>query len=522
MKKTKKILAIAVLLMLILGSSTWVKAGIYSENKIFPSVTISNGVKEGNKITFTINLPSQTGLRGDVSGDGKVDTMDVSMLEQYETNAIGIDKINVINTDYNADSDINIADLVALNKALSGSTEISDEQLKAAKDKGYYPENLFEQGGINPDAIATKTPIILDGTLASKSTVTLKRDANGKYKAEVTIPEGTNEGTIGVTLVQGVFINNQANFNGFVSSNLFSIKGNNTIALPDNKVTISDGVQNDNKVIFKVNLEKGTELRGDVNSDGKVDATDVDLLQKWLAKEITEGISSVSSDVTGDGVLNTFDAVLLKRMIQDNNNNISLDGTLKDKVSSSLVKDAEGNFYIEVTVPNDVTEGTIKVSLAEGVFINASKVKNKSVSSELFSYSKKGKNETEDFKVIEQKDEKQDDGKIKVTVIVNKELDKDKLPNGWTLSEDGKSTTKIMNKGEKEEIELVAKDGSKIKYTVVAGATLNDSDEKKDTTVAPTKHPNTGTKNTLLIVIVGIAIFGIIAFSKYIKNSEIK
>lgn len=79
-----------------------------------------------------------------------------------------------------------------------------------------------------------------------------------------------------------------------------------------------------------------------------------------------------------------------------------------------------------------------------------------------------------------------------------------------------------MNKGEKEEIELVAKDGSKIKYTVVAGATLNDSDSTKDTTVAPTKHPNTGTKNTLLIVIVGIAIFGIIAFSKYIKNSEIK
>lgn len=517
MNKTKKILAIAVLLMLIMGSLTWVKAGGYSKENIFSGVTISNGVKEGNKITFDINLPSQVGLRGDVDDDGKVDMNDSTLLVNYCAMLIGIDQINAINADVNADRDIHVADVVALNMALLGPGSISSEQLEEAKELGYYPETEM----VDMDKIAINTPIVLNGTLASKSSVTLKRDDNGKYKAEVTIPEGTNEGTIGVTLVQGVFINNKANFNGFVNSNLFSIKGNNTITLPENKVTISDGVQNDNKVTFKVNLEKGTELTGDVNSDGKVDATDVDLLSKYIKHEITEGISAISSDVTGDGRLDTFDVVALRRIVQ-NNNNISLDGTLKDKVSSNLLKDAEGNFYIEVTVPNDVTEGTIKVSLAEGVFINASNVKNKSVSSELFSYSKTGGNKTEDFKVIEQKDEKQDDGKIKVTVIVNKELDKDKLPNGWTLSEDGKSITKIMNKGEKEEIELVAKDGSKIKYTVVAGATLNDSDEKKDTTVAPTKHPNTGTKNTLLIVIVGIAIFGIIAFSKYIKNREIK
>ena len=522
MNKTKKILAIAVLLMLIMGSLTWVKAGGYSKENIFSGVTISNGVKEGNKITFDINLPSQVGLRGDVDDDGKVDMNDSTLLVNYCAMLIGIDQINAINADVNADRDIHVADVVALNMALLGPGSISSEQLEEAKELGYYPETEM----VDMDKIAINTPIVLNGTLASKSSVTLKRDDNGKYKAEVTIPEGTNEGTIGVTLVQGVFINNKANFNGFVNSNLFSIKGNNTITLPENKVTISDGVQNDNKVTFKVNLEKGTELTGDVNSDGKVDATDVDLLSKYIKHEITEGISAISSDVTGDGRLDTFDVVALRRIVQDNNN-ISLDGTLKDKVSSNLLKDAEGNFYIEVTVPNDVTEGTIKVSLAEGVFINASNVKNKSVSSELFSYSKAGKNETEGFKVIGQKDEKQDDGKIKVTVIVNKELDKDKLPNGWTLSEDGKSITKIMNKGEKEEIELVAKDGSKTKYTVIAGYTLKDDENKNeqskdDGTTSNKIIPQTGATTTILVVIAGIAIFGIIAFRKYIKNSEIK
>lgn len=481
MKKLKKILAIAVLLMLILGSLTFVKAET-------DKLAILDGVKEANKVTFKINLPKDTVLKGDVDLNGKIESADITLIRDYliSSTKFPLTEMQLKAADVYIDGEIDAKDQALIVEYVEGAVEYN--------------------------------PITLTGTLANSSKYELVRDSSGNYSIVVTIPENATEGDIGVTVEKDIFMFGLGVANEKTSSELLKIKNSENNSA---KVTISNGIKEDNKVTFKINLEKGTELRGDVNSDGKVDATDVDLLSKYIKHEITEGISAISSDVTGDGRLDTFDVVALRRIVQDNNN-ISLDGTLKDKVSSNLLKDAEGNFYIEVTVPNDVTEGTIKVSLAEGVFINASKVKNKSVSSELFSYSKTGGNKTEDFKVIEQKDEKQDDGKIKVTVIVNKELDKDKLPNGWTLSEDGKSITKIMNKGEKEEIELVAKDGSKIKYTVVAGATLNDSDEKKDTTVAPTKHPNTGTKNTLLIVIVGIAIFGIIAFSKYIKNSEIK
>ena len=38
----------------------------------------------------------------------------------------------------------------------------------------------------------------------------------------------------------------------------------------------------DNKVTFKVNLEKGIELIEDVNSDGKINAIDADLLSKYI------------------------------------------------------------------------------------------------------------------------------------------------------------------------------------------------------------------------------------------------
>ena len=108
----------------------------------------------------------------------------------------------------------------------------------------------------------------------------------------------------------------------------------------------------------------------------------------------------------------------------------------------------------------------------------------------------------EEFKVINKTEEDQGNGKIKVTVTVNKELDPTKLPDGWTLSEDGKSIWKVMDKGASEDLTLVAKDGSTIKYTVTAG----------DKTTAPGKIPQTGVKNTIIVVVAGMAIVGTVVF----------
>ena len=96
--------------------------------------------------------------------------------------------------------------------------------------------------------------------------------------------------------------------------------------------------------------------------------------------------------------------------------------------------------------------------------------------------------------------------KVKVTVTTNKELDPDKLPNGWTLGDDKKSVWKIMDKGATEEITLVAKDGSTLTYTVVAGG---------DKTQASTKIPQAGDKSIVIIAtVVVIAIGGIVFFAR--------
>lgn len=242
------------------------------------------------------------------------------------------------------------------------------------------------------------------------------------------------------------------------------------------------------------------------------------------------GIQLKAADAEVDGVINTSDSQKLVNYIEgaEKYEPVTLNGTLADSSEYELVKDSNGNYSIVVTIPDGTIEGTIGVTVESQTFMFDLGSANKATSSELFDLSKlEDGDNTDALKVIEQKDEKQDDGKIKVTVIVNKELDKDKIPNGWTLSEDGKSITKIMNKGEKEEIELVAKDGSKTKYTVIAGSTLKDDENKNDQskddgTTSNKIIPQTGATSTILVVIAGIAIVGIIAFFKYIKNIKIK
>ena len=96
--------------------------------------------------------------------------------------------------------------------------------------------------------------------------------------------------------------------------------------------------------------------------------------------------------------------------------------------------------------------------------------------------------------------------KVKVTITANKELDPDKTPDGWTLGEDRKTLTKDFDKNGKEDVRIVAKDGSTLTYTVVAGG---------DKTQASTKIPQDGDKSIVIIAtVVVIAIGGIVFFAR--------
>lgn len=485
MKKFKKMLVMLLVVGLIIANFSFVNATNDDGNVL----TISNGTIKNNIVTFIITLPNGGGLNGDANDNGRVD-------EYADFDAVNDGNITRPEyKDYNVDAYLISGYVIGINKEEELNMMLADYNLDGTVDTS-------DVEGMQREKEVLTNPIKLNGTLSQDSTYKMSKSSNNTYKVDVIIPEG-KDGTIGITVKQRVFKYSQTLANEEISSTMLNVT--NSEKNPTN-ITISDGIQDGNNVIFKINLPEGTNLRGDVNTDGKVDLTDVDLLTKFLNKEITEGINDILADVNGDGSINVFDSNELKRIVSDNsdsdktNDSIILNGDLAEKASYKLVKDSNGNFSIEVTIPEDITKGTIGVTLADGVFMNKDKTKSVKVSSNLFNYSKLDK--SEEFKVIDKKEDVQDDGKIKVTITTNKELDSNKIPNGWTLGEDGKSIWKVMDKGTSEDITLVAKDGSTIKYTVTAG----------DKTTAPGKIPQTGVRNTIILVVVGIAIVGTVVF----------
>lgn len=117
----------------------------------------------------------------------------------------------------------------------------------------------------------------------------------------------------------------------------------------------------------------------------------------------------------------------------------------------------------------------------------------------------------ENFKVVDE-EQKEDNGKVKVTIKVNQELDPEKIPAGWTLSEDGKSISKVMNQGEEEKITIYAKDGSKIEYTVKAKTYELKDDGKKDDGKTDQDIPQTGISYIAVPAIALIIIAGTVIF----------
>ncbi len=484
MKKFKKMLVILLIVGLIIANLSFVNATNGDSNDL----TISNGTRENNIVTFIITLPNDGGLNGDANDNGRVD-------EYADFDAVTEGTNRPEYKDYNVDAYLILGYIAEINKKEELNMILADYNLDGNVD-------INDDIEMQSQKELLTNPIKLNGTLAQDSTYKMSKTSNNTYKVEVKVPEG-KDGTIGITVKQKVFKISQTVANEEKSSTMLNV--NNSEKNPTN-ITISDGIKNGNNVIFKINLPEGTNLRGDVNTDGKVDLADVDLLTKFLNKEITEGIDDILADVNGDGSINSFDSSALKKIVSDNsdsdktNDSIILNGDLAEKASYKLVKDSNGKFSVEVTIPEDITKGTIGVTLADGIFMNKDKTKSVKVSSNLFNYSKSDK--SEEFKVTDKKEDVQDNGKIKVTITTNKELDSNKIPNGWTLGEDGKSIWKVMDKNTSEDITLVAKDGSTIKYTVTVG----------DKTTAPGKIPQTGIKNTIIFIVAGIAIVGIVVF----------
>lgn len=468
MKRTGKVLAILLVLSLIIGCLSFVNAAT-------DKLSISKRKVTGNVVTFTINLPEGTVLVGDLNSDGKLDDSDLSILNDYNNKKLQLTEIQKKTGDLNFSGSVDHDDAILLGKWLEKTVPY--------------------------------TPITINGTLAKDSTYKMSKETEKTYKVEVTVP-ADKEGDVGITVNKNIFAYDIGVGNEETPSEKVSVSARN--------IKINDGIKEENKVKFKIDIPEGTVLRGDVNLNGKIDDEDLKTLSKFLNNQtypINE-LPKKAADAYVDGEHNTQDAELISEMLLGTvPGHMRLDGTLASKSKGELVKDSNGNYYIEVTIQEDSKEGTIGVTLLDEAFMFDVGVASGETSSKLFSLSN---TDNEEFKV-EETQVKTDDGKVKVTLKTNKELDKDKIPEGWKLLDDGKSIEKIMEKGTKVEVTLVAKDGSTHKHTVVIAS---DADGKKDDTTAKTKIPQTGVKNTVIFIIAGVVIAGTVIFIKSRKMTK--
>ena len=88
-----------------------------------------------------------------------------------------------------------------------------------------------------------------------------------------------------------------------------------------NEVVFSDGTTMTFAEFLKAakpaeELDKASEVKGDLNTDGKVTAADISLMVKLLS-ENAEKIYNEIADINGDGFVNTADLVLIKKMVID-------------------------------------------------------------------------------------------------------------------------------------------------------------------------------------------------------------
>lgn len=109
-----------------------------------------------------------------------------------------------------------------------------------------------------------------------------------------------------------------------------------------------------------------------------------------------------------------------------------------------------------------------------------------------------------------------DTDEVTVTIETNLPMDPDKVPDGWTIvpNTDNHKITKTFKKGEDVNTDVTVyqngtgdSDKTNIKYDW-------PSDDGKDNTVAPTKHPNTGETFTILLVIAILVSTAVIAKKK--------
>lgn len=114
-----------------------------------------------------------------------------------------------------------------------------------------------------------------------------------------------------------------------------------------------------------------SDAAGDVNSDGKFDAEDIAVLQKWLINDGTELADWEKSDFNRDSILNVFDLCLMRReLLSDTEKGRTIHVSTAEELQNALKDAAAGDTILlaggEYEWGQKGTAGSLFMSSAEG------------------------------------------------------------------------------------------------------------------------------------------------------------
>ena len=203
---------------------------------------------------------------------------------------------------------------------------------------------------------------------------------------------------------------------------------------------------------------------GDKKGDGTGSASLSDLDKKIQAGSTSNYTYSIKGEFSANGVNNNLK--FEKGVIGMARSDFSKYGLTSEGYNSG-----SSQFFI-VTTDNQETLNSLNGSYtAFGKVIEGYDVIEKIASTYATTESTSTTEETTKLSVTKKEDnDVADNNDVKeVKLTLSKALNKDNVPEGWTLSDDGLTLTKTMQKEAVEKLELTATDGEKLNYIVISG-----------------------------------------------------
>ena len=287
---------------------------------------------------------TQANILGDINSDGKVDNVDLDLLNNYLAKTVDLTEIQLMAADVNSDGILSVGDAENIRLYVLGHNSGSEYLSKigssivcpkdyTAKDKTCVKENSvpakfanYKRGDVNLDGK-------IDNSDLEQISKYLKKQAN-LNPVQIKVADYNENGTVDINDLYELeeYLNSEVskintlgdvNLDNVIDSNdvlLLEKYVNKQISLTKEELKYAD--INEDDVVNEDDVEELSKTiseyyqAGDINLDGKIDIADISLFQNMLnGVEKANKVQLILCDVNADSKIDNSDITLLRNKV---------------------------------------------------------------------------------------------------------------------------------------------------------------------------------------------------------------